>query len=251
MGPSMINSENGLLRGIIYITLDEKAGPIEFVKAAGKTIAEKVEMPRGYYYQFAGDFENQVKASASLRLIFPLVLLFIFLIIYFGFNSVPQTIIVFIAIPVALSGGVILLYALGYKMSVAVAVGFIALFGVAVDDGIIVTTYINQLKKDRVLQSKEDIWQLITDASVQRVRPLLMTTTTTILALVPILWSTGRGSEILRPMSVPSIGGMTFELVTILIVPLLNSLLLERRLAISLKKSKQDHTTARSARGSK
>lgn len=237
MGPSMINSENGLLRGIIYITLDEKAGPIEFVKAAGKAIAERVELPRGYYYQFAGDFENQVKASASLRLIFPLVLLFIFLIIYFSFNSISQTIIVFMAIPVALSGGVILLYALGYKMSVAVAVGFIALFGVAVDDGIILTTYINQLKKDRVLRSKEDIWQLITDASAQRVRPLLMTTTTTILALVPILWSTGRGSEILRPMSVPSIGGMTLELVTILIVPLLNSLLLERRLAISLKKA--------------
>lgn len=164
-------------------------------------------------------------------------MLFIFLIIYFGFNSVSQTLIVFLAIPVALSGGVIMLYLLGYKMSVAVAIGFIALFGVAVDDGIILTTYINQLKKERVLRTKEDIWNLITDASVQRVRPLLMTTTTTILALVPILWSTGRGSEILRPMSIPSIGGMTFELITIVIVPLLNSMLLERKLAKEITKA--------------
>lgn len=235
MGPSMINSENGLLRGIIYITLDPKAGPVEFVEQAEAAIAERVSLPGGYYFAFAGDFENQIKASASLRIILPLVLLFIFLIIYFGFNSVPQTIIVFLAIPVALSGGVILLYLLGYKMSVAVVVGFIALFGIAVDDGIILTTYINQLRKERSPKTKEDIWQLITDASAQRIKPLLMTTTTTILALVPILWSTGRGSEMLRPMSVPSIGGMTFELATILVVPLLNSMLLERTLRKNIK----------------
>jgi len=234
MGPAMINSENGLLRGIIYVTLDEKTGPVDFVAMAEKAIAGRVSLPQAYYYRFAGDFENQVKASASLRVIFPMVLLLIFLIIYFGFNSLPQTFIIFLALPVALSGGVILLYFLGYKMSVAVAVGFIALFGIAVDDGILLTTYINQLKSKRTLRSKEDIHRLITDASAQRIRPLLMTTTTTILALVPILWSSGRGSEILRPMSVPSIGGMVFELATILVVPLLNSLLLEKKLLRTL-----------------
>ena len=231
MGPSMINSENGLLRGIIYLTLDEATGPIEFVRRAEKAIAEKVKLPSGYYYRFAGDFENQIAASASLRIIFPLVLLFIFLIIYFGFNSVPQTLVVFMAIPISLTGGVFLLYFLGYKMSIAVAVGFIALFGVAVDDGIILTTYINQMKEGKTFKTKEEIWDLITDASAKRIRPLLMTTTTTIMALVPVLWATGRGSEIIRPMSIPSLGGMTFVLITIFIVPLLNSLLLERKLA--------------------
>ncbi|MFA6504788.1 MAG: efflux RND transporter permease subunit, partial [Treponemataceae bacterium] len=237
MGPSMINSENGLLRGIIYLTLDDKTGPIEFVKRAEKAITEKVKLPRGYYYQFAGDFENQIAASASLRIIFPLVLLFIFLILYFSFNSVAQTLVVFMAIPISLSGGVILLYILGFKMSIAVAVGFIALFGVAVDDGILLTTYINQMKEGRTFKTKEEIWELITDASTKRIRPLLMTTTTTIMALVPVLWATGRGSEIIRPMSVPSLGGMTFVLITIFIVPLLNSFLLERKLCKQVHES--------------
>jgi Cu(I)/Ag(I) efflux system membrane protein CusA/SilA len=240
MGPSMINSENGLLRGIIYLEVDEKIGPIEFVQNAEKVITERVTLPQGYYFRFAGDFQNQIRASGLLRIIFPLCLLGIFLIIYFGFNSFSQTFVVFLAIPVTLSGGVFLLWVLGYKMSIAVAVGFVALFGVAVDDGIILTTYINQLKKERTFRNRQDIWNLITDASVQRIRPLLMTTTTTILALVPILWATGRGSEIIRPMSVPSIGGMTIEIITILIVPLLNSLILERKLSKHLSAAETD-----------
>lgn len=237
LGPAMINSENGLLRGVVYINLTPETGPLDFVREADKVIREKVLFPKGYYHQFAGDFQNQVRANELMQWILPLCLLAIFLIIYLGFGSLPQTFFVFLAIPVSLSGGVLLLFLLGYKMSIAVAVGFIALFGVAVDDGILLTTYVNQMREGRVLRTLADVRALVTDASAQRIRPLLMTTATTILALVPVLWATGRGSEIIRPMSVPSIGGMTIELISIVIVPVLNSWMLEHRLKKELKRS--------------
>jgi len=235
MGPAMINSENGMLRGIVYLTITDGTGAVDFVKKAEKEINKTVKIPKGYYYQFAGDFKNQIKAFEKLRFILPLCLLAIFLIMYFSFKSVPQTLIVFTAIPISLSGGVILLWLLGFKMSIAVVVGFIALFGVAVDDGIILTTYINQLKETFPVHSVTDIHRIIVSASLQRIRPLLMTTSTTILALVPILWSEGRGAEIIRPMSIPSIGGMLMVIITIFIVPLLNSVVMEYKLKKELK----------------
>ncbi len=228
LGPSMINSENGQLRGVIYINLNQDIGPLEFVNAAQVAINEKLTMPKGYYFEFAGDFQNQIRANELLKWILPLCLFAIFVILYLSFGSLSQTVVVFLAIPVSLSGGILMLYFLGFKMSIAVVVGFIALFGVAVDDGIILTSYINQMKKGRVFNSIQEIRDMVTNASAQRIRPLLMTSTTSILALVPVLWATGRGSEIIRPMSIPSIGGMIMVLITIVIVPILNSWLLER-----------------------
>lgn len=240
MGPGMINSENGILRGIIYLNLLPGTGPVDFVNAAKKLIDEKVQMPKGYYYEFAGDFENQITAFAKLGLVLPLCLLAIFMILYFTFNSVKQSLIVFLAIPITLSGGIILLWILGYNMSIAVAVGFVALFGIAVDDGIVLTTYINQNIKKNPPKTLDDVHALIITSIQKRARPLFMTTATTILALVPVLWATGRGSEIIRPMAVPSIGGMTIELISIIIVPLLNSFILERELKKQIKHKPQE-----------
>lgn len=230
MGPGMINSEDGILRGIIYLNLRQGYGPVDFVRNAEQLIKQKFTMPKGYYYQFAGDYQNQIQAFNRMRLILPLCLLGIFLIMYFSFRSVPQALIVFLAIPITLSGGIILLWMMNAKMSIAVAVGFIALFGIAVDDGIVLTTYINQKKKEKFPAHPADVDRLILDAVRQRARPLFMTTVTTIMALVPVLWSSGRGSEILKPMAIPSIGGMMIELITIIVVPLLNSMLLKKGL---------------------
>jgi Cu(I)/Ag(I) efflux system membrane protein CusA/SilA len=230
MGPAMINSENGVLRGIVYLNLKEGAGAVEFVKAAGKVIDREVSFPNGYYYSFAGDFLNQVRAFKRLRFVIPLVILLIFLILYFNFQSVYQTLIVFTAVPISLSGGILLLGLMGYKMSVAVVVGFVALFGIAVNDGILLTNYINQLRVGMGFRSVEEIRDTILHAALQRIRPLLMTTATAMLSLVPILWSSGRGSEMIRPMSIPTIGGLLMVIITIFIVPLLNSWIMESRL---------------------
>jgi len=162
------------------------------------------------------------------------------MILYFTFNSVKQSLIVFLAIPITLSGGIILLWILGYNMSIAVAVGFVALFGIAVDDGIVLTTYINQNIKKNPPKTLDDVHALIITSIQKRARPLFMTTATTILALVPVLWAAGRGSEIIRPMAVPSIGGMTIELITIIVVPLLNSFILERELKKQIKHKPQE-----------
>jgi Cu(I)/Ag(I) efflux system membrane protein CusA/SilA len=230
MGPSMINSENGILRGIVFLNLTPGTGPVDFVERASRLLDEKLEFPRGYYYEFSGDYENQIRAYDKLKFILPLCFAGIFLILFMQFKSVPQTIFVLLAIPVTLSGGVILLWLMDFKMSIAVAVGFIALFGIAVDDGIVITTYINQLKEESPLSSVEEIRKTILGAVSMRIRPMFMTTVTTILALLPVLWTDGQGSEIIRPMAVPSIGGMTIGILTLFVVPLLNSWILESRL---------------------
>ena len=230
MGPAMISSENSMLRGVVYLNLKNTVGAVDFVKNARKYIKDNVEIPKGYYYKFAGDFINQKEAFDKLKFILPLCLLLIFIIIYFTFKSVIQSLIVFLAVPISLSGGLIMLWIFGFNMSIAVVVGFIALLGIAVDDGIILTTYINQLRDELPMKTVDDVHIIITKAAIQRVRPLFMTSSTTILALVPILWSTGRGSEMIKPMSIPSIGGMLIVIISIFMTPILNSFYLEWKL---------------------
>jgi Cu(I)/Ag(I) efflux system membrane protein CusA/SilA len=196
-------------------------------------------MPEGYYLRWAGSYERNIRAKSRLAILVPLVLLINFLLIYLQFKRWPLTLVIFLAIPVAFSGGFILLdvwpqiqdwlYTLGVMdrpfpgdnmyLTVAVWVGFIALFGIAVDDGIVIGTYLNQTFSRSKVKQYEEIEERVVQAGLRRIRPALMTTFTTLAALLPVLLTTGRGSDVMTPMALPVFGGMFVALVTILVVP--------------------------------
>ncbi len=201
---------------------------------------------------FAGTYENQLHAKQTLRLLVPLSLFTIFLVLYFQFRSVSTTLLVFVGVMVAWSGAFLLIWLYGQdwfldfsvfgvnmrelfqvhpiNLSVAVWVGFLALFGIADDDGVVMGTYLDQTFERRKPQTVAEIREATIDAGKRRIRACLMTGSTTILALIPVLTSTGRGSDIMVPMAIPSFGGMTIELLTMLIVPVLYCWIRESRL---------------------
>lgn len=228
-GPSMISSENGLLRSLVLLNVSGK-DLIGFVKEAQKAVKDKVELPQGYSIDWAGQYENQARASKRLAILIPLSLLINLVIIYVGIGSWRNSLIIFSAVPIALSGGGLLLGILDQTTSVAVWVGFIALFGIAVDDGVVMMTYLQQEIKKRKIVHFDDITRAVIDAGSRRIRPLLMTTATTIFALLPVMWSTETGSEVMKPMAIPALGGMTIELITLFVVPVLFTLFEERKL---------------------
>ncbi len=250
-GPQSIKSEDGFLVGYVLFDKENGYSEVEIVKNAKRLFAEKIEkgslkIPAGTSYAFAGNYEQQVRANQRLAIVIPLALALIFLILYFQFSSIFISMMVFTGVFIAFAGGFILLdwYAdpafldiqfFGKNMrdlfqvqtinlSVAVWVGFLALFGIATDDGVLVATFL----KDSFEKNKPDSIQEIRDAVVEggkrRVRPAMMTTATTILALLPILTSTGRGSDIMLPMAIPSFGGMLFQVITMFTVPVLFSM---------------------------
>jgi Cu(I)/Ag(I) efflux system membrane protein CusA/SilA len=247
-GPQVIKSEDTFLTG--YILFDKKEGwaEVDVVEQAKSYLDEKIksgefELPAGVSYTFAGSYENQIRSEKKLVIVLPLALFIIFMILYFKFNSVITTILVFSGILVAWAGGFILiwLYAQPWFMditvfsnhmrdffqvhpinlSVAVWVGFLALFGIASDNGVIMATYLDQTFDRTKPETVQAVREATIEAGTRRVRPCLMTTGTTILALVPVLASTGRGSDIMVPMAIPSFGGMLIVIVTIFIVPVL------------------------------
>jgi Cu(I)/Ag(I) efflux system membrane protein CusA/SilA len=216
-------------------------------------IAEgRIVLPEGISYEFAGAYEAELRASRTLSFILPVACAAIFLILYLQFRSVAATGIIFIGIFVAFSGGFALLWLyaqpwagdfeiLGRRirevfqmspvnLSVAVWVGFLALLGIATDDGVVMGTYLEQSFRRREPEDVEGIRSAVVAAGTRRVRACLMTTATTILALLPVLTSTGRGSDIMVPMAIPSMGGMTIEVLTMLVVPVLYCLIREIRL---------------------
>ncbi len=227
----------------------------EKATAAGRklTQAEIDALPglnlRGCFYKFSGSYENQLRFAKQLAVMLPLSLFIIFIILYFQFRSVPVTLLVFLGIAVVWSGGFIGIWAtaqpwfldfevfgrnfrdvfnLGtYNLSTAVWIGFIALFGIATDDGVVITTYLKQTFARKPTRGIDDIRAHVIEAGTRRVRPCLMTTTTTVLALMPILTSTGRGADVMIPMALPSFWGMTLELITLFIVPVMYCLLKE------------------------
>lgn len=256
-GPQVIKSENTFLQSYITFDRTQQYSEVEVVENAQAAIDRAVEegelsVPPGISYEFAGSYENQVRAAKRLTIVVPLVLLVIFLILYLQFRSVPMSLMIFSGIMVALSGGFLMLWLYGQEwfldfplfgtslrelfnmqtvnLSVAVWVGFIALFGIATDDGVLIATYIKQLFQDKTLKTKEEIRALVLEAGSRRVRPALMTTATTIIALLPILTSTGRGADIMIPMAIPAVGGMIVEVITIFVVPTLYSWWRERQL---------------------
>jgi Cu(I)/Ag(I) efflux system membrane protein CusA/SilA len=254
-GPQMIKSENSFKVGyIVFDKLPERA-EVDVVESATDKLNEAVEsgelvVPTGVTYKFTGSYENQLRAEKRLSLVIPLALLVIFLILYFQFSSVKLSLMVFSSILVSVCGGFIILWLYGkpwfmnfefvganmrdlfqihtLNLSVAVWVGFIALFGIASDDGVVMATYLKQSFKDKVFDTKEEIRELVVKTGKRRLRPCLMTTSTTLLALLPILSSTGRGADIMIPMAVPVFGGMLIELLTLFVIPILYSSLKER-----------------------
>ncbi len=249
-GPQMIKSENTFL--VSYVIFDKKAGfaEVDVVENAQKYIDELIEkgeltIPAGVNYQFTGNYENQIRATKKLAIVIPISLITIFLILYFQFRSVVSTALIYSGILVALSGGFIMLWLYSQpwfmdfslfginlrdmfhissvNLSVAVWVGFIALFGVATDDGVLISTYLKQLFAKHNPKSVKDIRSLVIEAGKKRVRPAMMTTATTIIALLPVLTSSGKGADIMIPMAIPLFGGMTIEVLTMFVVPVLYS----------------------------
>ncbi|MHB0753822.1 efflux RND transporter permease subunit [Polaribacter sp. M15] len=259
-GPQVIKSEDTFLVG--YVLFDKLDGfaEVNVVENAQALIQEKIDngeliVPKGINYKFTGTYENQLRAEKTLSVVVPLALAIIFLILYFQFRSVGTSLMVFTGIAVAFAGGFIMIWLYGQgwflnfnffgenlrelfqmhpiNLSVAVWVGFIALFGIATDDGVVMATYLTQIFDRNTPKNKKEIRASIVEAGEKRIRPCLMTTATTILALLPVLTSTGRGSDIMIPMAIPSFGGMLIALITLFVVPVLYSWKAE----IQLKKS--------------
>jgi len=221
-GPAAIQSENGMLRSLVLLNVKGR-DLIGFVEEAKRNVEKNIQLPKGYSVVWAGQYENQVRSNKRLLALVPFALLINLLLIYIGIKNLRNAAIIFSAVPIAFSGGLILLWLGGFNTSVAVWVGFIALFGIAVDDGVVMMTYLQQAIKDHAPKDWEGLKECILEAGGRRIRPLVMTTTTTVVALVPIMWSTSTGSEVMKPMAIPTLGGMLVELVTLFIVPVVFS----------------------------
>lgn len=245
-GPQVIKSEDTFLVGYVLFDMKNGFAEVDVVEDASAYLKQKIEsgeleIPPGVSYSFAGSYENQIRSERTLMVVLPLALFIIFLILYFQFKQVSTTMLVFSGIIVAWAGGFIMIWVYGQSwfldfsvlgvnmqnlfqvhpvnLSVAVWVGFLALFGIASDNGVIVATYLDQVFKRKAPETVDEIREATLEAGLRRVRPALMTAGTTILALLPVLTSTGRGSDIMVPMAIPSFGGMLLALITLFIVP--------------------------------
>jgi Cu(I)/Ag(I) efflux system membrane protein CusA/SilA len=221
-GPAAIQSENGMLRSLVLLNVQGR-DLIGFVEEAKKTIDQNVELPKGYSIVWAGQYESQVRSNNRLMMLMPIALLINLLIIYLGIKSLRNAAIVVSAVPIAFSGGLILLWIGGFNTSVAVWVGFIALFGIAVDDGVVMMTYLQEAIKNHKPKGWSELKDCILEAGSRRIRPLVKTTMTTVVSLMPIMWATSTGSEVMKPMAIPTLGGMLVELITLFVVPVVFS----------------------------
>lgn len=260
-GPQAIKSENTFLVSYVLFDKRDAYSEVGVVNDAQEMIRQKIEtgeliVPAGVSYQFSGSYENQIRAEKRLSIIVPIVFLIIFLILYFQFKSVTTSLMIFTGVALAFSGGFIMLWLYGQdwfadftvfgtnlrelfqmhtvNLSVAVWVGFIALFGLATDDGVLMGTYLDQSFGRNRTKSIKEIRDAVVKAGERRIRPAIMTSTTTIIALLPVLTSTGRGAEIMVPMAIPAFGGMIVAAITYYIVPVLYSM----REEYKFKKSK-------------
>jgi len=225
-GPAMIQSENALLRGtVLFNVRDRDLGST--VKEAQDRLNSMVKtLPKGYYVEWSGQYENLIRAEHTLKLILPIVLLIIFACLYFAFHSIREAFFSLISIPFALIGGAYMVYFFGVHLSVAVAVGFIALFGIAVETGIVMVIYLNDAMQQLVTLkgnsaatiTREDLRTYVMNGAVKRLRPKLMTVCVALFGLVPVLWATGTGSDVMLPIVLPMIGGVLTSSTHILLV---------------------------------
>lgn len=257
IGPSAIRTENGQLTGYVMFNakgrdeaavIEDAARAVDAWRAERRAAGEADPIAAGLAISPTGRYRNKIEADRRLAVIVPLVLALNFFLIFLQFRRMGLTVTIFAAIPVAFGGGFILiwlypdlldlLHSLGLRarpstgpvyLTTSVWVGFIALFGVAVDDGVVVGTYLKQVFTRRTCTTVDEVRAAVIHAGTRRIRPMLMTTATTIIALLPILWSTGRGSDLMQPMALPLVGGMSFELITLFVVPVIYSWMMERK----------------------
>jgi len=243
-GTPGIRTENGLLSAYIYVDIrDRDIG--SYVAEARKAVAEHVKFPAGYYVTWSGQFENMEHAIAKMKVVIPVTLLSIFLLLYLNFRRITETVIVMLSVPFALVGGVWLMWWLGYNLSVAVAVGFIALAGVAAETGVIMLIYLDHAWEDVKEKCQEakrepnvtDLYGAIMEGAVERVRPKMMTVVAIMAGLLPIMWGTGTGSEVMSRIAAPMVGGMVSSTVlTLAVIPAIYALVKQWRLKRGLEK---------------
>lgn len=233
-GPAMIRDEDGQLTGYVYIDLNTKdyGG---FVKQASNVLTQKLKLPAGYSYQWSGEYEFELRARERLKIILPVVFIVIFLLLYMVFHSVTEASVLIFPTLYAMTGGLILQWLLGYNFSVAVWVGYIALFGIAVETGVVMVVYLHEALDKRLSYgiplTKEHIREAAIEGAVQRLRPKLMTVFAVLASLIPILWETGIGSDVMKPIAAPIVGGMITSTIHVLIlVPVFFVLMKERAL---------------------
>jgi copper/silver efflux system protein len=236
-GPPMISSENAQLRSIVFLNVRGRDMG-SFVGDARLALDTGLKLPAGYSLQWSGQWENQVRAKHRLQVLMPVVFLAIFVMLYLSTKNVIEALVVMLSVPFALIGGVYLTYALGYNLSVAVWVGFIALYGVAVQTGVVMVVYLHEAL-DRKLRAAErgergpvteqDIEEATVEGSVLRLRPKIMTVATALIGLIPIMWSTGVGADVMKPLAAPMIGGLVTSTIHVLVVTPLLFLMMKKR----------------------
>jgi Cu(I)/Ag(I) efflux system membrane protein CusA/SilA len=238
-GPPVIRTEDALLSAYIYVDIrDRDIGG--YVREAQRAVAENVKFPSGTYVTWSGQFEYMQRALDKMKIVVPATLAVIFVLLYLNFRRLTETLIVMLSVPFSLVGGIYLLYLLDYNLSVAAAVGFIALAGVAAETGVVMLIYIDHAWRD--VRAKcgsqgrqptvADLNAAVMHGAVERVRPKMMTVVTTIAALLPIMWATGTGSEVMRRIAAPMVGGLvTSTILTLIVIPALYALVMQRRVA--------------------
>jgi Cu(I)/Ag(I) efflux system membrane protein CusA/SilA len=233
-GPAMIRDEEGLVTGYVYLDLSTKdyGG---FVEKADRLLKEKLKLPPGYTYKWSGEYEFELRAKARLKIIVPVVFFVIFLLLYMVFHSATEAAVLIFPTFYAMTGGLLLQFWLGYNFSVAVWVGYIALFGIAVETGVVMVVYLHESLDKKIASGvplqHEDIERATIEGAVQRLRPKLMTVTAVLASLIPILWESGIGSDVMKPIAAPIVGGMITSTIHVLIlVPVFFAFMKERAL---------------------
>jgi Cu(I)/Ag(I) efflux system membrane protein CusA/SilA len=229
VGPAMIATENAVPYGRVFVNVDtDKTGILDFVDEAKAAVAERVDLPPGYFISWAGQYTYETETRHRLLLVVPLCLVAIFIMLYIEFGSAAVAGLVFSALPFAFVGGIVLQHILAVKFSTAVWIGYIALFGVAVEDGLALVEHLRSK-----VSGPAGARALIIECATWKLRPILMTSVTTVLALLPIMLSTGAGSEVMKPIATPVVGGMiTATLLNLFLVPVLYGFAVERKMGI-------------------
>lgn len=238
-GPPMLNSENGSLRSIVYMnTRGKDMGSV--MEAAKEAVSGHLHLPQGYTYAWGGQYENKVRAQQTIGLIMPIVFIIIFILLYLTLHDYKEAGVVMMSVPFALIGGIYMIFFMEYNFSVAVWVGFIALYGIAVETGVVMVVYLHESLDNRIQAyqkglrgaiTEHDIYEATVQGSVLRLRPKLMTVGTSMIGLIPVMWATGAGSDVMKPLTAPMIGGLLTSAIHVLIVtPVLFATMKERAL---------------------
>lgn len=238
-GPPMINSENALLRGTVLFNVRERDLGSTVTEAQEKLNQLMIKLPKGYFLEWSGQWENQIRANRTLELIMPVVIVIIFIVLYLTYRSLKEAMVTMLTVPFAMVGGVFMVYYYGVNLSVAVAVGFIALFGIAIETAMLMTIYLNEAMQNMVAKHGNSnatitpaiIREFVMEGAAKRLRPKLMTVSVGLFGLIPILWATGVGSDIMRPITIPLIGGMISSTIYVLLItPIIFEMIKEREL---------------------